>query len=55
MKHEIKNKPDYASLHVFLDEGEQLVTETGAMMGMDPGLNMETNMKWAGISLEQST
>lgn len=45
MRHEIKNKPDFASLHVFLDAGESVVTEAGAMMGMDPGLKMATNMK----------
>jgi len=45
MKAEIRNRPDYASLHIELDEGEQVVTETGAMMGMDPALKMETNMK----------
>ena len=45
MKHEIRNKPDYASLHVHLDEGESVVTESGAMMGMDPALKMETNMQ----------
>ncbi|MFT4625200.1 MAG: hypothetical protein ACI8PZ_003866 [Myxococcota bacterium] len=45
MQFEIKNQPDFASLHVVLDAGEQVVTETGAMMGMSPGLTMETNMK----------
>ncbi|MBW1879564.1 MAG: TIGR00266 family protein [Deltaproteobacteria bacterium] len=45
MKAEIRNRPDYASLHIELDEGEQVVTETGAMMGMDPALKMDTNMK----------
>ena len=45
MQHEIRNKPDYASLHLVLDEGEQVVTESGAMMAMDRGLNMETNAK----------
>ncbi len=45
MKTEIHNAPDYASLHVWLDEGEKIVTEPGAMMGMDPALKMETNMK----------
>lgn len=45
MHHEIRNKPDYASLHVLLDEGESIVTEAGAMMGMDPSLKMSTNMK----------
>ena len=45
MQHAIKNKPDFASLHVHLDEGEQVVTEAGAMMGMDPALKLDTNMK----------
>lgn len=45
MQHEIRNKPDYASLHVVLDQGEQVVTETGAMMGMSPKLKLESNMK----------
>ncbi|MCO4771719.1 MAG: TIGR00266 family protein [Deltaproteobacteria bacterium] len=45
MQHEIKNKPDFASLHVFLEKGEQIVTESGAMMGMSTSLKMETNMK----------
>jgi uncharacterized protein (TIGR00266 family) len=45
MEFEIRNKPDYASLHVTLDTGEAIQTETGAMMGMSPKLKMETNMK----------
>lgn len=45
MQFEIRNKPDFASLHVQLATGDQVVTETGAMMGMSPGLKMETNMK----------
>ncbi|MEZ4316419.1 MAG: TIGR00266 family protein [Myxococcota bacterium] len=45
MRHEIRNKPDYASLVAFLDEGDAIVTEAGAMMAMHPGLKMETNMK----------
>ncbi|TNE86884.1 MAG: TIGR00266 family protein [Deltaproteobacteria bacterium] len=45
MQHEIRNKPDFASLHVLLDEGEAVVTEAGAMMGMDPALKMDTNMQ----------
>ena len=45
MEFEIKNSPDYASLHVVLADGEQVVTERGAMMGMSPELKMETNMK----------
>ncbi len=45
MQFEIKNKPDYASLHIVLGTGDAVVTEAGAMMGMSPGLKMETNMK----------
>ena len=45
MLHEIKNKPDFASLHLQLDSGESIVTEAGAMMGMSSDLKMETNMK----------
>ncbi len=45
MRHEIKAKPDFAAVTVFLDKGEQVVTEAGAMMGMSGGLSMETNMK----------
>ena len=45
MKHEIRNKPDFASLHFMLDTGDQVVTEAGAMMGMSSKLNIETNMK----------
>lgn len=45
MQFELKHKPDYTSLMMMLNTGEQLVTETGAMMGMDPALKMETNMK----------
>jgi len=45
MQHSIRNNPDFASLHVILDQGEQLITEAGAMMGMSSDLQMTTNMK----------
>jgi len=45
MKHEIRNGPDFASLHLTLDEGDQVVTEAGAMMGMSGAISLETNMK----------
>ena len=45
MQFEIKNKPDFASLHILLDHGEQIVTEAGAMMGMSPEIDMQTNLK----------
>ncbi len=30
MRFEIRNRPDYASLHVVLNQGEQFYTESGA-------------------------
>jgi uncharacterized protein (TIGR00266 family) len=45
VRHDIRNNPDFASLHVVLDQGEQIVTEAGAMMGMSSDLQMATNMK----------
>jgi uncharacterized protein (TIGR00266 family) len=42
MRFEIRNRPDYASLHVELDAGESLVTEAGAMMGMNAAVQMTT-------------
>jgi uncharacterized protein (TIGR00266 family) len=42
---EIRNRPDFASLHVVLSRGEQFLTEPGAMMGMSADLKMETNMR----------
>ncbi len=45
MRHEISSKPDYAALHVHLDAGEKLVTESGAMMSMSGGLSIETSTR----------
>jgi uncharacterized protein (TIGR00266 family) len=45
MRFEIKNKPDYASLHVTLGSGEQVVAETGSLMAMSGGVKLESNMK----------
>lgn len=45
MEFQIKNSPDYASLHVVLNTGEKIITERGAMMGMSPKLDLQTNMK----------
>jgi uncharacterized protein (AIM24 family) len=44
MRFEIRNRPDFACLSVTLGSGEQVMTETGAMMGMSTGLKMDTNM-----------
>ena len=42
---EIRNKPDFASVHLVLGASEQVITEPGAMMGMHPGLKLESNLK----------
>lgn len=44
MQFDIRNRPDFACLSVTLATGEQVMTETGAMMGMSSGLKMDTNM-----------
>jgi len=45
VQHQIKNKPDFASLHVRLDRGEAITTESGAMMAMTAGLDLSTNLQ----------
>jgi uncharacterized protein (TIGR00266 family) len=45
MRHDIRNKPDYASLHLELDSGDAVVTEAGAMMAMDPALQMKSSFQ----------
>lgn len=45
MRHEIRNRPDYASLHLELDTGDAVVTEAGAMMAMDTELDLQTNLQ----------
>jgi uncharacterized protein (TIGR00266 family) len=42
---DIRNRPDFASLHLVLSSGESVYTETGSMMGMDPRLKLESNFK----------
>ncbi|NOY10811.1 MAG: TIGR00266 family protein [Archaeoglobi archaeon] len=44
MKYEILSKPSYALLKLTLDEGEEVVAETGAMVFMD-GVRLKTEMK----------
>jgi uncharacterized protein (TIGR00266 family) len=45
MEANVKNRPDYASLHLVLASGEQILTETGSMMGMHPQLKLESGLK----------
>lgn len=45
MRADIRNRPDFASLHLELGSGEAVFTETGSMMGMDPRIKLESNLK----------
>ena len=45
MQHEIKSKPDFAFLSLRLDKGEQVVAESGSMVGMSTDLGLDTQMK----------
>ncbi len=45
MQYEIHDAPDFALLEVRLDGGEKIVSESGAMVAMDPELEMETSMR----------
>ncbi len=44
MRYEIHNRPTYASLHVFPEPGEEVITEAGAMMSMSPHLSVQTSL-----------
>lgn len=50
MESEIRNRPDFASLHVRLNHGEQIVTESGAMMGMSTAIDIETSSRGGLLS-----
>jgi uncharacterized protein (TIGR00266 family) len=45
MRADIRNRPDFASLHLVLSSGESVYTETGSMMGMDPKIKLESSLK----------
>ena len=46
MRHELKNGPDFASLHVtFEAPGEELRTESGAMVARDTDVAMTTSLQ----------
>lgn len=42
MNHRITNQPSYSFLHVELEPGDQIKTEAGAMVYMDPDLDVDT-------------
>jgi uncharacterized protein (TIGR00266 family) len=45
MEFKLIDRPDFTAVRAVLQPGESLVTEAGAMLGMSPGLKMETNMR----------
>ncbi len=45
MKYEIKSSPDFAIIDCQLEPGESIVSESGAMVAMSPGLKMKTEAR----------
>ena len=45
MKHEIVGQPDFAMVRLTLEPGESIRAESGAMVAMDPSLDLETKAK----------
>lgn len=45
MKYEIRYRPSYSLLVVFLDPGERIVAEAGAMTYMTPNIEVKTRMR----------
>ena len=45
MKHEILYRPSYSIAKVSLEQGESLMAESGAMVSMSGGVEIETKMK----------
>lgn len=50
MDHEIIARPSYSMLRVELQQGERLVTESGAMAWMDSNINVETSTRGGLLS-----
>lgn len=55
MKYDIKYKPSYAMLVVYLDQGETITAESGAMTYMDPTIEIHTRKReksfWGSLGL----
>lgn len=43
MEYEVTNRPSFAMAELFLEPGEQVLAESGAMVGYSDGIEMETN------------
>jgi uncharacterized protein (TIGR00266 family) len=49
MKHQILYQPSYSLAVVGLERGEQIVAESGAMVGMSPSIKLEAKMSGGGV------
>ncbi len=49
MKHQILYQPSYSLAVVSLDQGEQIMTESGAMVSMSPTIKLEAKMSGGGL------
>jgi len=49
MKHQILYQPSYSLAVVALDAGEQIMTESGAMVSMSPTIKLEAKMSGGGL------
>jgi len=49
MKHQILYQPSYSLAVVSLDQGEQIMTESGAMVSMSPTIKLEAKMSGGGF------
>lgn len=49
MKHQILYQPSYSLAVVSLDAGEQIMTESGAMVSMSPNVKLEAKMSGGGL------
>lgn len=43
MDHEIRNRPSFATVEVSLEQGEEVLAESGAMVSYGGGIELETN------------
>ena len=53
MQHEILYRPSYSLLKVDLEQGESICAESGAMVSMSDGINLETGATgglWRSLS-----
>jgi uncharacterized protein (TIGR00266 family) len=49
VKHEILYQPSYSLAIIYLDKGEQIMAESGAMVSMSPTIKLEAKMSGGGL------